>query len=333
MPSRFFVEPPITEDTIELVDAEAHHLLHVLRAKTGDVIALFDGTGREFEGEVGRLRRSSVEVFVRSHQVVDRESPRKLVVGVALPKGDRQRWLIEKLVELGVAECVPLETSRGVAQPEGGTLEKLRRAVIEASKQCGRNRLMAISAPRAWRDFVVSAPVDAIRRAAHPPALWPAAGAHSGADPNTVPRTATEDKADDTTDDRTDEKANERVQERGQERGQERAQQKALEKTDEETTQHTDEGSGETRNSATVARVANRDSGESLGEFLAAVRLTSAETPVFAAVGPEGGFSADEIATALHAGWRLVGLGRRILRIETAAMALATAVIAACDSQ
>ncbi|MEY4181303.1 MAG: Ribosomal small subunit methyltransferase [Planctomycetota bacterium] len=325
MPSRFFVEPPITEDTIELVDAEAHHLLHVLRAKTGDVIALFDGTGREFEGEVGRLRRSSVEVFVRSHQVVDRESPRKLVVGVALPKGDRQRWLIEKLVELGVAECVPLETSRGVAQPEGGTLEKLRRAVIEASKQCGRNRLMAISTPLAWSDFVVSAPVDAIRRAAHPPALWPTSGSHSGADPRTVPRTATDDKTDVKTDDRTNEKANER--------GQERAPQKALEKTDEEAKEHTDEGSGETRNTATVARVANRDSGESLGEFLDAVRLTSPETPVFAAVGPEGGFSADEIATALHAGWRLVGLGRRILRIETAAMALATAVIAACDSQ
>jgi 16S rRNA (uracil1498-N3)-methyltransferase len=44
---------------------------------------------------------------------------------------------------------------------------------------------------------------------------------------------------------------------------------------------------------------------------------------VAAAVGPEGGFSADEVAEARAAGWRLVGLGPRVLRVETAALALA----------
>jgi 16S rRNA (uracil1498-N3)-methyltransferase len=241
----------------------------VLRAKTGDVVTLFDGSGREFEGEVGRLRRSSVEVLVRSHQGVDRESPRRLIVGAALPKGDRQRWLIEKLVELGVAECVPLETSRGVAQPEGGTLEKLRRAVIEASKQCGRNRLMAISDPMDWDQFVASAPAHAIRRVAHPPAFWPELSTLAA-----PPEPAA---------------------------------------------------------SPTTSHSANQSLGQSLGQFIATVRSSPIETPVYVAVGPEGGFSATEIATALHAHWRMVNLGNRILRIETAALALASAVIAAGD--
>ena len=48
---------------------------------------------------------------------VDRELPFELVVGVSLPKGDRQKWLVEKLTELGVTELVPLVTERGVAQP------------------------------------------------------------------------------------------------------------------------------------------------------------------------------------------------------------------------
>jgi 16S rRNA (uracil1498-N3)-methyltransferase len=49
----------------------------------------------------------------------------------------------------------------------------------------------------------------------------------------------------------------------------------------------------------------------------------SASADVAAAVGPEGGFTAEEVAAARGAGWRLVGLGPRILRVETAALALA----------
>jgi 16S rRNA (uracil1498-N3)-methyltransferase len=42
-----------------------------------------------------------------------------------------------------------------------------------------------------------------------------------------------------------------------------------------------------------------------------------------AAVGPEGGFTDEEVALARNAGWRVVALGPRILRVETAALAVA----------
>jgi 16S rRNA (uracil1498-N3)-methyltransferase len=48
-------------------------------------------------------------------------------------------------------------------------------------------------------------------------------------------------------------------------------------------------------------------------------------------IGPEGGFAEDEVALAVAAGWSSVGLGPRILRVETAALAL-TAVIASARS-
>ena len=44
-------------------------------------------------------------------------------------------------------------------------------------------------------------------------------------------------------------------------------------------------------------------------------------------VGPEGGFSVDEIAEAERAGFRRAGLGRRILRVETAALAAMSMVM------
>jgi len=61
--------------------------------------------------------------------------------------------LVEKLVELGVASLVPLVTERGVAQPIEKALDRLRRMVIEASKQCGRNQLMEIETPGSLDDF------------------------------------------------------------------------------------------------------------------------------------------------------------------------------------
>ena len=109
---------------------------------------------------------------------VDRELPCEISLGVALPKGDRQRWLIEKATELGVARLVPLVTTRGVAQPTVEALRRLKRTVIEASKQCGRNRLMEISEPLAWSEFVNVAQsskseptVPVVRQFAHPGAM------------------------------------------------------------------------------------------------------------------------------------------------------------------
>ena len=105
---------------------------------------------------------------ILSRESVNRELPFDLTLGVALPKGDRQKWLVEKAVELGVTRIVPLRTRRGVAQPVEQALVRLRRAVIEASKQCGRNRLLQIDQPRAWPDFVADAADAPCRLLAHP---------------------------------------------------------------------------------------------------------------------------------------------------------------------
>ena len=96
---------------------EAHHLLHVMRAKAGTRVTLFDGSGWEFEAVVERAGRSEVELAIAGRQEIDREAQIAVTLGVALPKGERQKWLVEKVVELGVARLVPLETARGVAQP------------------------------------------------------------------------------------------------------------------------------------------------------------------------------------------------------------------------
>jgi len=229
MTERYFVESPISEDRAVLSGSEAYHLTHVMRLGPGDSLTLFDGSGHDFAGRVEQLGRGEVTVKIQSRQVVSRELALRLTIGVALPKGDRQRWLVEKLTELGVACLAPLVLSRSVAQPGDKALGRLRRAVIEASKQCGRNRLMEIAAPAAWSGFLATT-ADASSRLL----------AHAG---------------------------------------------------------------GQTPASLLVQ--------------------TESDGHVCVAIGPEGGFTNEEIDTGVAAGWRTVDLGARTLRTETAAVLLA----------
>ena len=224
MARRCYSETPIDGDHATLDGSEAHHLLHVLRASPGTEVTLFDGSGCEFDAEVTACKRSTVELAITARREVDRELPHPLVLGVSLPKGDRQRWIVEKSVELGVTRLVPLVTER--SEKQGG--DKLGRYVIEASKQCGRNRLMEIAEPMRWSDWLAQHDdsVKARHWVAHPAGIQP-----------------------------------------------------------------------------TAAKLAER-------------------RPTLVAIGPEGGLSDGEVEAAAAAGWDVVGLGERILRIETAALGL-----------
>src|SRR3954471_4517057 len=150
MSERFFSSKPIVAERATLDGPEAHHLLHVMRANVGDPVTLFDDSGAEFSAVVDQLNRSEIELRIVERCEINRELAFPLIIGVALPKGDRQKCRVEKLTELGVTTLVPLITERSVAQPASGALERLRRAVIESAKQCGRNRLMHISPAQPW---------------------------------------------------------------------------------------------------------------------------------------------------------------------------------------
>jgi 16S rRNA (uracil1498-N3)-methyltransferase len=54
---------------------------------------------------------------------------------------------------------------------------------------------------------------------------------------------------------------------------------------------------------------------------------------VVLAIGPEGGFTEDEVERAVGAGWRAVGLGRMVLRVETAALAACSTLLALAEAE
>lgn len=143
---RVFAED-LTGQTVRVDDTEAHHLLNVLRLKCGDSVELFDGTGTIATGTIEATTRRSADVRVVFRRVVPPSPQPEIIVAAAPPKGERLRWMVEKLTEIGVDELVLLETRHSVVLPGETKLEKLRANVIGACKQSGRSRLMRLRGP------------------------------------------------------------------------------------------------------------------------------------------------------------------------------------------
>jgi 16S rRNA (uracil1498-N3)-methyltransferase len=141
---RFLVPLLPNQGSVDLPADEAHHASRVLRCSLGDSIVLFDGIGNEAIATILSLDKRSVTAAIRSFAFAPRDHSGRLHFAIAMPKGDRQRNTIEKLVELGVDTLTPLETARSVAVVNDANSERLVRYVEEACKQCGRNRLMSI---------------------------------------------------------------------------------------------------------------------------------------------------------------------------------------------
>lgn len=168
MSERFFIPDPPVAGRAVLVGDEARHLVRVLRAKVGDELVVFAGQGGEWPARIVRLSRDEAELETGPERRDRADHGPALTLAVALPKGERQKWLVEKLTELGVARLVPLETERGVAEATPAARERLRRGVIEACKQCGRNTLMEIAEPRSVAEALAERTHGTAAIIAHP---------------------------------------------------------------------------------------------------------------------------------------------------------------------
>jgi 16S rRNA (uracil1498-N3)-methyltransferase len=117
---------------------EAHHVVRVLRLRTGDGVVLFDGSGGEAQGRILRIRGQSVEVDAAAVVARPFETIHRITLAVALAKTHRHAYLVEKCTELGVAGFWPIVAGRSVTRPGEFAVEKWSRRAVEAAKQSGR---------------------------------------------------------------------------------------------------------------------------------------------------------------------------------------------------
>jgi 16S rRNA (uracil1498-N3)-methyltransferase len=177
MPERFYCPEAASSGRLVLEGDEARHLARVRRVAPGETVEVFDGRGFATRAEVRSVAKDGVELQPVGTPLPDRSAPLTLTLATAVPKGDRFDWLVEKATELGVGRLIPILSERSVVDPRATKLERLRRVVVEASKQCGRNRLMTIEAPVSFANLLAIAGDD-LKLIAHPTGHthddWPA---------------------------------------------------------------------------------------------------------------------------------------------------------------
>ncbi len=228
MADRFFTDKTLSLGEFILDGSEAHHMGTVRRFVAGDAVVIFNGDGGEYLAQIVAISKRQIVLQLLNRTEPMREVPYPIIIGSALPKADRLDFMLEKLVEVGATRFVPLITARSIANPKSEKIEKWRREVIEASKQCGRNVLMDIDNPMSLAEFLNLTPTH-LRFILH------------------------------------------------------------------------------TNLKSSSGTLANQD-----------------PKGVAFAVGPEGGFTETEVASATAASWQTLSFGPRILRIETAAITAAS---------
>ena len=92
--------------------------------KLGEQVEISDGTGKQYLCEVGSLEKELIILHVLDVAAEEKELSSKLYLFQGIPKSDKMEWVVQKAVELGVYEIVPVETKRTVVKLDAKKAEK-----------------------------------------------------------------------------------------------------------------------------------------------------------------------------------------------------------------
>lgn len=242
---RFYVEASQRQgDTIEILGDDVNHMKNVLRIKNGEKFVLCDGAGTDYLCELAGSKDRSLIARILEEKNSDTELSVRIVLFQGLPKKDKMELIIQKAVELGASEIVPVVTKRTIVKADEGKSEKkLSRwqAIAEsAAKQSGRGIIPRVAPICTWKEAL--------------------------------------------------------------------AQMKDLEYNT--VLYENAKGMG-----PTAEFIASAGGAESVGVF----------------VGPEGGFTEEEVAAITERGGKCLSLGKRILRTETAGLAMLSMLMLAAE--
>lgn len=245
----YTIKSNITPERIVLTGEDVNHIKNVLRMKEGEELVICDGEGTDHFCRIAELNRDSVVCSVQKSGLSQAELPVRLYLLQGLPKKDKMELIIQKAIELGVYEIVPVMTKRVIVKlddpkKEAHKLERWQAIAEAAAKQSGRGIIPKI----------------------HPVVSF------------------------------------EEALEMGK-------------KTDE----------------AMIAYENADNSVSGMEESRKLIHELKNKSSACFFIGPEGGFESSEVARAVEAGFSCISLGKRILRTETAGLAVLSAAMFELD--
>jgi len=146
--ARVFVDRPLTAgETVTVDKATYHYLFNVLRLRSGTPLTVFNGEGGEYSALL--LSKKTAQLQIETFQATERESSLTLTLIQALCRPEHMDYALQKAVELGVQQIIPLRTERSPPLEQNRLAKRhqhWQQVIIHACEQCGRNRLPKLHA-------------------------------------------------------------------------------------------------------------------------------------------------------------------------------------------
>lgn len=128
-----------------VIREDAHHILHVLRKEMGDCITVCDGRGQDYDCEIVSASADEIHCKILKAYPAETEPQVKLTLFQGLPKAEKMEWLLQKGVEVGISEFVPVAAERSIVKLDRkkteGKLARWSKIAHSAAKQSGRGVL------------------------------------------------------------------------------------------------------------------------------------------------------------------------------------------------
>lgn len=153
----FFVTPQqISGDKIRIEGGDVNHMKNVLRMKLHEKAEISDGESRTYLCEVEAYEEDVAVLHILEEMEADTEPASKLYLFQGLPKSDKMELIVQKAVELGVYQVIPVAMKRSVVRLDDKKAAKKAdrwNSIAEsAAKQAGRSRIPEVTMPLSYNE-------------------------------------------------------------------------------------------------------------------------------------------------------------------------------------
>jgi len=141
----FYVEPEaVSADTARITGGDVNHIKNVLRMQPGEEIMILDGSGMEYRCQIETISDEVLAKILEAKKT-EAELSVRLLLFQGLPKKDKMELIIQKAVELGVSEIIPVLTKRTVVKLEDKRKNRRNWSVGKQLQKQQQNRADAAS--------------------------------------------------------------------------------------------------------------------------------------------------------------------------------------------
>ena len=155
---QFFVDPSqIQGNRIVITGSDVNHIKNVLRMKPGEKIRVCTRNGQNYFCSISDITESFVRADILEKEAESTELPCRIYLFQGLPKNDKMEWIIQKTVELGVYEVIPVAMKNCVVKLDDTKVTRWQAIAESAAKQSKRSLIPEVKMPMSYKEAVAYA--------------------------------------------------------------------------------------------------------------------------------------------------------------------------------